>query len=296
MNPVKSSSLVSLPMLKTISSKEAKTLMNEHSRNKFSKVASLLSGQRVLIAFSGGVDSSVLALLAKKHADRVVLLTIDSILSPQSELENAKKVADELNIEFETIHVDHLEDNEFTKNPRDRCYLCKKKLARVWTEYAGKRGLDMVVEGTSASDLEGHRPGERALREMGVTSPFLDAGMTKDEIRLYARDNGLSVADRPSMACLATRFPYGVQITKKHVNMVDAIEQAVRRIFEVHTIRARFHGDLVRIEVGSDERNKLFDTNKLDELSELASSVGFTYVTIDAKGYRTGAMDELANS
>ncbi len=283
-------------MLKTISSKEAKTPMNEHSKNKFSKVASLLSGQRVLIAFSGGVDSSVLALLAKKHADRVVLLTIDSILSPQSELENAKKVADELNIEFETIHVDHLDDNEFTKNSRDRCYLCKKKLARVWTEYAGKRGLDMVVEGTSASDLEGHRPGERALREMGVTSPFLDAGMTKDEIRLYARDNGLSVADRPSMACLATRFPYGVQITKKHVNMVDAIEQAVRRIFEAHTIRARFHGDLVRIEVGSDERNKLFDTNKLDELSELASSVGFTYVAIDAKGYRTGAMDELANS
>lgn len=283
-------------MLKTISLKAGKTPMNEHSKNKFSKVTSLLSGQRVLVAFSGGVDSSVLALLAKKYADSVVLLTVDSILSPQSELANARKVADELNIEFEIIHVDHLEDSEFTKNPRNRCYLCKKKLARVWTEYAGKRGFDIVVEGTSASDLKGHRPGERALREMGVTSPFLDAGMTKDEIRCYARDNGLSVADRPSMACLATRFPYGVQITKKRVNMVDAIEQAVRRIFEVHTIRARFHGDLVRIEVGSDERDKLFDTNKLDELSELASSVGFTYVAIDAKGYRTGAMDELANS
>jgi len=131
---------------------------------------------------------------------------------------------------------------------------------------------------------------------MGVMSPFLDADMTKDEIRQYARDNGLSVANRPSMACLATRFPYGVQITKKHVEMVDAIEQAVRQIFEVHTIRARFHGDLVRIEVGSDERDKLFDTNKLDELNKLASSVGFTYVAIDTKGYRTGAMDELANS
>jgi len=192
--------------------------------------------------------------------------------------------------------VDHLEDNEFTRNPRDRCYLCKKKLAKIWTEYASERGLDMVVEGTSASDLKGHRPGKRALREMGVTSPFLDAGITKDEIRKYARENGLSVADRPSMACLATRFPYGVQIIKKHVNMVDAIEHAVRRIFEVHTIRARFHGDLVRIEVGSDERDKLFDSIKLDELNEFAKSVGFTYVTIDAKGYRTGAMDELAIS
>ena len=120
--------------------------------------------------------------------------------------------------------------------------------------------------------------------------------MTKDEIRQYARENGLSVADRPSMACLATRFPYGMQITKKHVNMVDAIEQAVRRIFEIHTIRARFHGDLVRMEVGSDEQDKLFDTNKLDELNELANSVGFTHVAIDAKGYRTVAMDELANS
>ncbi len=269
--------------------------MNEHSKDKFGKIASLLNGQRVLVAFSGGVDSSVLALLAKKHADRVVLLTIDSILSPQSELVNAKKVADELKIESEIIHMDHLDDDEFTKNPRDRCYLCKKKLAKVWIEYASKRGFDMVVEGTSASDLKGHRPGERAIREMGVTSPFLDSGMTKDEIRQYARENELSVADRPSMACLATRFPYGVQITKKYVNMVDAIEQAVRRIFEVHTIRARFHGDLVRIEVGSDERDKLFDTDKLDELTELASSVGFTYVAIDAKGYRIGAMDELAN-
>ncbi len=290
------SSVVSLPILKTIISKAGKTQMNEHSKDKFSRIASLLKGQRVLVAFSGGVDSSVLALLAKKHADKVVLLTIDSVLSPESELANAKKVANELNIESEIIRVDHLDDDEFTKNPRDRCYLCKKKLARIWTEYADKRGFDMVVEGTSASDLKGHRPGERALREVGVTSPFLDAGMTKDEIRKYARDSGLSVADRPSMACLATRFPYGVQITKKHVNMVDAIEQAVRRIFEVHTIRARFHGDLVRLEVGSDERDKLFDSNKLDELNELAKSVGFTYVAIDAKGYRTGAMDELANS
>ena len=270
--------------------------MNNHSKNKFGKIASLLSGQRILVAFSGGVDSSVLAHLAKKHGERVVLLTVDSILSPQSELANAKKVADELNIESEIIQVDHLEDNGFTKNPRDRCYLCKKKLSSVWIEFAEKRGLDVVVEGTSASDLKGHRPGERALREMGVTSPFLDAGITKDEIRKYARENGLSVADRPSMACLATRFPYGVHITKKHVNMVDAIEQAVRWIFEVHTVRARFHGDLVRIEVGSDERNKLFDTNKLDELNELAKSIGFTYVAIDVKGYRTGAMDELANS
>ncbi|NOR38032.1 MAG: ATP-dependent sacrificial sulfur transferase LarE [Candidatus Thorarchaeota archaeon] len=270
--------------------------MNEHSKDKFGEIASLLSGQRILVAFSGGVDSSVLALLAKKHGERVVLLTVDSILSPQSELANAKKVADELNIESEIIHVNHLEDNEFTKNPRDRCYLCKKKLSSIWIEFAEKQGLDMVVEGTSASDLKGHRPGERALREMGGTSPFLDAGITKDEIRKYAKENGLSVADRPSMACLATRFPYGVQITKKHVNMVDAIEQAVRRIFEVHTIRARFHGDLVRIEVGSDERDKLFDSNKLDELNELAKSIGFTYVAIDAKGYRTGAMDELAIS
>ena len=270
--------------------------MNEHSKNKFGKIASFLSGQRILVAFSGGVDSSVLAHLAKKHGEKVVLLTVDSILSPQSELANAKKVADELNIESEIIQVDHLEDNEFTKNPRDRCYLCKKKLSSEWIEFAEKQGFDVVVEGTSASDLKGHRPGERALREMGVTSPFLDAGMTKDEIRKYARENGLSVADRPSMACLATRFPYGVQITKKHVNMVDAIEQAVRRIFEVHTIRARFHSDLVRIEVGSDERDRLFDANKLDELNELAISVGFTYVAIDARGYRTGAMDELANS
>ncbi|MFX1482902.1 MAG: hypothetical protein ACFFCP_06905, partial [Promethearchaeota archaeon] len=153
-------------------------------------------------------------------------------------------------------------------------------------------GMDFVVEGTNATDMDGHRPGAKALEEAGVLSPFRDEGITKDEIRTYAREVGLSVADRPSMACLSSRFPYGTEITEDRVRRIDRVEREVRETFDIECVRARFHGDLVRIEVGRGERGKLFDEDKLDELHELARRAGFKYVTLDVFGYRTGAMNE----
>ncbi|MFW9925423.1 MAG: ATP-dependent sacrificial sulfur transferase LarE [Candidatus Thorarchaeota archaeon] len=266
------------------------------SSTKFEKISRMFSGKNILVAFSGGVDSTVLAHIAKDAAAKTKLLTIDSITFPRTELKSAQDVAEELNIELEIVQVDELSNKDLVQNPVDRCYHCKKELSSVWLETAKKLGMDLVVEGTNASEMDGHRPGAKALEEAGIISPFLIEGITKEEIRIYARAAGLSVADRPSMACLSSRFPYGTEITEERVRIIDKVEREVKELFGIECVRARFHGDLVRIEVGRDERGKLFDEHKLDELHKLAKIAGFKYVTIDAFGYRTGAMNETLES
>ncbi|MCF2136336.1 MAG: ATP-dependent sacrificial sulfur transferase LarE [Candidatus Thorarchaeota archaeon] len=267
--------------------------MNQSAQSKFDRVRELLRGRQVLVAFSGGVDSATLALLCKESARRTVLLTVLSITFPEREVQLAKQVAAELELPLELIEVDELSNESLAKNPVDRCYYCKVELSRVWLETAQRLGLDTVVEGTNASDMIGHRPGAAAIDEAGVLSPFKVAGITKEEIRQFARERGLSVADRPSMACLASRFPYGTRITRERVKMVDSLEQAVRDLFGVETVRVRFHNDVARIEVGREERARLFDIAKLDRLTEEAKAIGFRYVAIDTQGYRTGSMDEV---
>ncbi len=283
-------------MLKTARQDSSVTKKMSTSNTKFDKIRSLFSGKQVLVAFSGGVDSTVLAHIARESAARSKLLTIDSITFPRTELQAAKDVAEELGIELEIIQVDELANKDLVKNPVDRCYHCKKELSSVWLKTAEELGIDIVVEGTNASEMDGHRPGAKALEEAGVVSPFLDAGVTKEEIRVYAREVGLSVAERPSMACLSSRFPYGTEITEDRVRKIDRVEREVRELFGIECVRARFHGDLVRIEVGREERERLFDESKLDKLHELAKSAGFKYVTLDAFGYRTGAMNEALES
>lgn len=269
------------------------TLVMTIGDKRFDEVGSLLSGKRVLVAFSGGVDSTVLAHLAKANAEETVLLTVDGTTFPKSELQAAADVAKEVGIPIEVIQVDDLSNQDFARNPIDRCYHCKKELAAAWVEKARQLGMDVVVEGTNASDMKEHRPGALALEEIGVLSPFREYGITKSDIRAYAKEVGLSVADRPSMACLASRFPYGTEITEARVRSIEEVESGVKALFGVSCVRARFHGDVVRIEVGRDERNMLFDVTKLDQLHAFAKSAGFKYVAFDVLGYRTGAMDEV---
>ncbi len=266
--------------------------MTSPLEKKLDVARDIMRGKTVLVAFSGGVDSTALASLAKEVAASVVLLTMKSPTVPSIEESAARRVAKELGLDHEEIEVDWLGNEELVENPKNRCYVCKKQLAQIWQLTADQKNLDIVVEGSNATEMEGYRPGAIALKEVGVLSPLLEANLTKSEIREYLRDRKLSVADSPSMACMATRFPYGTKITLKKLDMVERMECAVVDVFGIRTVRARFHGETVRIEIGMEEREKIFDTKKLDEIHSIGKSIGFTHITFDAMGYRTGAMDE----
>lgn len=264
--------------------------MKNTTEAKFNRIREMLRGSSVLVAVSGGVDSSVLASLAAESAEEVVFLTIDSPIVTDLDRKGLEELTEKLGIEPEAVEFNWLEYDPLANNPPERCYNCKRELASLWKREAEKRDLDMVIEGTNASDLGKDRPGIKALEELSIRSPLAEVGITKDEIREYASEHNLPSADAPSSACLATRFKSGTQITQERLAVVAAAEESVRNLFGVECVRARYHGNLVRIEVGHDEREKLFDKEKLDELHMELRSLGFEYITVDVFGYQTGSM------
>ena len=253
-------------------------------------------GGPVVVAFSGGVDSSVVLAAAARALgpSSVYAVTVDSPLHPRSELEWARRVAALLGVEHVVVPGRELEDEDVARNPPNRCYFCKRRVARELRGVASRVGARLIVEGTNAEDLKGWRPGYAALAEEGVLSPLVELGFTKEEVRLAARLLGLPNWDKPSAACLATRIPYGQRITAERLRRIEAAEALVSALTGARQVRVRDHGDIARIEVGRGERRLLFSEGLMDELARRLKELGWRYVTLDLEGYRSGSMDWAA--
>ena len=245
-----------------------------------------------VIAFSGGIDSSTLAAISHSVLGaKAVAVTATSPTYTLEELEEAKSIAKEIGIRLILVETDELLDENFVRNPENRCYYCKKELLKRLLEKACELRVGAVFEGTNFSDLEDHRPGFKAVKEMQkVYSPWVEAGFTKDEIRDIAKKMGISVQDKPANACLASRVPFNERITREKLVLIGKAEQVVRELTGVRQVRVRDHNGLARIEVKKDERKSLCDAEVLDEIASRLKTLGFKFVTIDAEGYRTGSM------
>lgn len=265
--------------------------------SKMNQVLDMIrSEESVLVALSGGVDSSLLAKLAYEAiGDGAIAVTTFSKILPPGELEGAKRTAADIGIRHITVEVNELSDLDFAANNPDRCYYCKKVLMKAMREVSKETGVNSVIEGTNAEDLSGHRPGASALCEEGAISPLAKAGFSKSEVRTLARKMGLPVADKPSMACLSSRVSYGEDITEERLEQVARAETAVRELIGVRDLRVRMHGKLARIEVGRYERDLFFDVRVMDKVSRVLKEIGFSYITLDLEGYRSGSMNEIEN-
>lgn len=269
--------------------------MNEETlHEKFKRLKTILrSSGGAAVAFSGGVDSTFLLTVTHEVLGEKCLAVIaTSSTYPERERERAVGFVTERGIPYEVIVSEELDIPGFRDNPRDRCFHCKSELFRKIRARADARGLPWVVDGTNADDMSDYRPGLRAARELGIRSPLLGAGLTKDEIRTLSREvYDLPTADIQPMACLASRFPYGSAITREKLGQVERIEDFLEhRGFRV--FRARHHGDVLRLELGPDEMRLLRDDAIRKDVSSFAKEQGFVYVTLDLDGYRTGSMNE----
>ncbi len=248
----------------------------------------------LVLGFSGGVDSTFLLKVAADTVgtENVLAVSARSPTYPDEEFDAARTFAESIGARFKAIESGETDLAEFCANPPDRCYYCKHELFSRLDEVARTEGLTAVCDGTNADDLSDYRPGRRAIDELGVRSPLMEAGFTKNDIRELSREMGLPTWDKPAFACLASRFPYGTEITAEKLDQVAGAERALRaRGFR--QVRVRHHGTVARIEVGPDEIHRFADrelavavTNKLKEL-------GFAYVALDLEGYRTGSMNEI---
>ncbi len=244
-----------------------------------------------VIAFSGGVDSCVVAAAAREAlGERAIAVTSDSTTFPNTELAHAKRLADEMGIAHEMVTENELLNPLFVKNPEDRCYHCRKGLVEGLKAVAHRYNVTCIVDGANADDTREHRPGMRAMREAGVKSPLLELGITKAKVREIAKEFGLSAHEKPAMACLASRIPYGERITGEKLQRIGKSETFLRALGLSQT-RVRYHDSTARIEVLREEMPTVLE-NRAQIVKEL-KNLGFAYVTLDIQGYRSGSMDEV---
>jgi uncharacterized protein len=269
--------------------------MNSSVKEKHEKLKAIFKDMgKVLVAFSGGVDSTLLLKVAQDSLgdNNVLAVTALSPLYPERELEGVKKVIQTLGARHRVIHSNEMEIPGFSKNPSNRCYYCKSKLFGELRDLAEEETLPFIVEGSTLDDDQDHRPGKMAVQELGIRSPLKEVGLAKAEVRELSKTLGLPTWDKPSFACLASRFPYGEEITEKALKMVDEAEDFLFGL-GFKQVRVRHYGNLARIEILKEEIARLMEDSLREKVVGRLKGMGYRYITLDLQGFRSGSMNEV---
>lgn len=248
--------------------------------------------QSVIVGFSGGSDSALLMYAIKKSGIRAKAVTFSSCFYSASEIEDAKMLAKELGIPHQVIAWEPFDNPALKSNPTNRCYICKRYLFSILVGMAKKEGFSAVIDGSNTDDLMHYRPGYKALEELGVKSPLVEAGFDKNQVREALRGAGYKSWNKPSFSCYFSRFPYGMQINAELLHKIAECEENIHAL-GFSTVRVRSHGDIARIEAEEDDFNKcVADSSVREKIISIVKKAGFAYITLDLEGYCTGSMDK----
>jgi len=263
---------------------------------KLEALITFLKEKKIIVAFSGGVDSSLLAFLSKKYAKDTLLITERSILYPEEEIKEASQFAKKYGINHMIIERNPLLNEEFLSNPSNRCYICKLGLYNDIIEIKKAKYFDLILDGSNIDDLSDYRPGMQALKELNISTPYIDFKIKKKEIRMISKNYRLDVQSKPSMACFSSRIPYGQAINQNKLIMIREGEKFLKNTFNLKQLRVRLHEpNLARIELLLEDLTNILTNNNLNLIKKKFKELGFTYITIDIEGFRSGSMNEVLN-
>ncbi|MFX1456980.1 MAG: ATP-dependent sacrificial sulfur transferase LarE [Promethearchaeota archaeon] len=270
--------------------------LSNSTEKKLNNIISYLNGKKVIVAFSGGVDSSLLAYLSSKYAKETLLITEKSILYPDDEIDEASEFANSYNIPHTIIERDPLKDEDFQCNPENRCYICKTGLYEDIIKVQKERNFNTILDGSNADDLLDYRPGMQALKELNIFTPYIEFNISKQEIREISKFFNLSVQSKPSMACFSSRVPYGQEINEEKLNRIREGEKFLKETFELKQLRVRHHENaLARIEILKEDFPKVLNQENLELIKDKFKTLGFNYITFDLEGFRSGSLNEVLN-
>jgi uncharacterized protein len=268
--------------------------LSKNLRGKLENLTSFLRNKKVVIAFSGGVDSSLLAFLSNKYAKKALLVTEKSILYPDEEIRLTSEFAKKHSITHLIIERNPLEDENFRVNPKNRCYICKTGLYEDIIKIKEERDFDIILDGSNIDDLSDYRPGMQALKELNITTPYIDFKINKQEIREICKYFNLEVQSKPSMACFSSRIPYDQDINEEKLDMIRGAEKFLRETYNLNQLRVRLHeGKLARIELMPEDIISVMTDKNIKQIKTKLKQLGFCYITIDLEGFRSGSLNEV---